>query len=105
MRAPNTNNIELSGSLRNKVSHGDCGKAAEMLGVSRSALYFKMVRFGLTSMVHAHTTTATNGFGPSHQEYIPVAAQRTPVDPSGQQNRAATVAPFYFVLDSFPSPP
>lgn len=31
------------------AAHGDCGKAAEMLGVSRSALYFKMVRFGLTS--------------------------------------------------------
>jgi DNA-binding NtrC family response regulator len=62
---PTINTGLLDDALKDAVerslaaAHGDCGRAAEMLGVSRAALYYKMVRFGLTSP--ALTTTTTNG--------------------------------------------
>jgi DNA-binding NtrC family response regulator len=69
---PSTNTGLLDDALKDAVerslaaAHGDCIRAAEMLGVSRAALYYKMVRFGLTSP--ASTTTTTNGLGLRRQD-------------------------------------
>jgi DNA-binding NtrC family response regulator len=45
-----------------EAADGDCGKAASMLGVSRAALYHKMVRFGLTRPP-SHHAAAMQGDG------------------------------------------
>lgn len=49
-----------------EAADGDCGRAATMLGVSRAALYHKMVRFGLTRLPSHHPALHGDGWNHHH---------------------------------------
>ena len=87
--SPSINGGLLDDALRDAVerslaaAHGDCGKAAEMLGVSRAVLYFKMVRFGLTSNVPTHAASRTNGLASLHRDLrLPPEPDSHPAPPA-----------------------